>query len=98
MKADAEIWGEEQLEVDYQSMEIIQPTRGKHRFAYCQVLYEEVHAFLKKRKWAPAQIDTEVAGIAWIEPLPLHDVTGNRSEEGQHQTNPAATRRAEKRR
>ena len=46
VKTEAEIRDEEQLEVDYQSIEIIQPTRGKHRFAHCQVLYEEVHAFL----------------------------------------------------
>ena len=62
------------------------------------MLYEEVHAFLMKRKWAAAQIDTDVAGITWIELFTLYDVTGNRSEEGQHQQNPAATRRAEKRR
>ena len=57
-----------------------------------------MHDFIKKRKWAPAQTDTEVAGITWIELFALFDLTGNRREEGQHQHNPAATRRAEKRR
>ena len=52
VKTDVEIRGEEQMKVEYQSIQIIQPTKGKHRFAHCQVLYEEVHAFLMKRKWA----------------------------------------------
>ena len=46
----------------------------------------------------PAQIDIEVAGTTWVELFALFDITGSRSEEGQHQKNPAATRRAEKRR
>ena len=66
-KANAEIRDEEYLEVEYQSLKTIQPTKGKHRFAQCQMLYEDVHSFLKERKWAPAQPDTEVGGITWIE-------------------------------
>ena len=98
VKTDAEIRGEEQMKVEHQSIQIIQPTKGKHRFAHCQVLYEEVHAFLMKRKWAPAQVDTEVAGVTWMEMFALYDTTGNRSEQGQHQKNPEATNRAEQRR
>ena len=61
------------------------------------MLYEDVHSFLKQRKWAPAQMDTEAGGITWIELFILFDITGSRSQEGQHQKSPAATRRAEKR-
>ena len=89
---------EGKLEVDYHKLETIAPSRGTRRFADCQVLYEEVHAFLRKRKWASVQIDTEVAGITWVELFALFDVTGNRSEEGQRQTNQATARRAENRR
>ena len=60
------------------------------------MLYEDVHGFLKERVWAPAQIDTEVACITWVEMFTLFDVTGRRSEEGQHVKTPAATRRADK--
>ena len=52
--------------------------------------------FIKKRKWVPAQVDSEVAGITWIELFVLFDSTGSRSEGGQHQKSPAATKRAEK--
>ena len=48
VKTDVEIRGDEQLEVDCQRLEIIQPIRGTHIFAHCQVLYEEVHAFFKQ--------------------------------------------------
>ena len=75
-----------------------------YRFAHCQIHYEEVHAFLKKkkkkkkkRKWAPDKADIEVAGITWIEFFAFYDLTGNRSVNGQHQTNLGATKRAEKR-
>ena len=85
------------LEVDYQEVQLIAPTKGNHRFAQCQMLYEDVHSFLKERKWALAQTDTEVGGITWIELFILFDITGGRSQEGQHQKKPAATRRAEKR-
>ncbi len=44
VKANAEIRDEEKMEVEYQSLKTIQPTRGEHRFAHCKVLYEEVHA------------------------------------------------------
>ena len=76
IKADAEVRDEGHLEFDYQELETIAPSRGLHRFAHCQVLYEEVHDFIKKRKWVPAQIDTEVAGITWIEMFALLDLPG----------------------
>ena len=96
MKAEAKIRGEEHHELDYHELKTIPPTEGKHRFAHCQILYEEVHAFLKKRKRAPVRVDLEVAGIIWIELFALNDITGNRSANGQHQPNPGATKRAEK--
>lgn len=47
---------------------------------------------------APVRVDIEVAGITWIELFALFDLTGNRSVNGQHQTNPEATTRAGQRR
>ena len=98
VKANAEIRDEEHLEVEYQSLKTIQPTKGKHRFAHCQILYEEVHAFLKQRRWVPVKVDMEVAGITWMELFTLYDLTGSRSEKGQHQKNREATRGAGKKR
>ena len=97
ISTEARIRGEEHHEIDYHSLTLISPTEGKHKFARCQVLYEEVHAFLKTRKWAPVKVDIEVAGITWIELFALFDLTSNRSVNGQRQTNPGASKRAEKR-
>ena len=90
-KAKATIRDEEHLKLEYQSIETISPTKGKHRFSHCQTLYEEVHAFLKKRNWAPVSEDSEVSGITWMELFALYDTTGNRTEKGQHQKDPEAT-------
>ena len=51
----------------------------------------------RKEYGRPAQIDTEVAGITWMEMFTMHDVIGDRSEEGQPLKNLAATKRAENR-
>ena len=96
VSTEARIRDEEHYDIDYVDLKIISPTKGKHKFTHCQVLYEEVHAFLKKRKWATIRTDIEVAGIIWTELLALCDLTGNRSINGQHQKNPGAMKRAEK--
>ena len=90
VSAEAKIRGEEHHELEYHDLATIQPTKGKHKFAHCQVLYEEVHPSLKKRKWAPIKTDIEVAGITWIELFALYDLTGNRSVNDQHQKDPGA--------
>jgi len=97
VKADAEIRAEELEEEDYQCISLVPPTKGKHRFAHCQVLYEEVHDFLAGRKWAPAQVDSECGGITWVELFALFDMSGMRSEAGQHIKNPEVTQRAKER-
>jgi len=84
LKIDAEIRVEELEEEEYQSLSLIPPTKGKHRFAHCQVLYEEVHVFLTERRWAPAQVDSEFGGVTWVELFALFDLGGTRSEAGQH--------------
>ena len=64
---------------------------------HCQTMYEQIHKFLKNRKWAQVCNDNEVSGITWIELFALFDIAGERTEKGQFQKNPEATRRAEKR-
>ena len=86
MKADATVRGESHLDVTYREVKVIAPTKGNHRFAQCQMLYEDVHSFLKQRKCAPAQMDTEVGGITWIELFILFEITGSIRQVGQHQT------------
>ena len=55
VKAKATIRDEEQLKPEYKSIDIIQPTKGKHKFTHCQGLYEQVHAFLGKKEMGPSQ-------------------------------------------
>ena len=97
LKTDAETRAEELEDSEYQSLNLTLPTKGKHRFAHCQILYEEVHAFLNGRRWAPAQVDSDVGGVTWVELFALFDTGGNRSEAGQHSKNPEATKRAKER-
>jgi len=94
VKADAEIRAEDLEDEDYQCISLVPPTKGKHRFAHCQVLYEEVHAFLAGRRWAPAQVDSDCGGITWVELFALFDMSGMRSEEGQHIKSPEMMQRA----
>ena len=75
-KAKAAISDEEQLKLEYQSIDTILPTKGKHRFAQYQTLYEEAHAFLKHRKWAPVNGDMEVSGITWLELFVSYEAHG----------------------
>ena len=75
MKADANVRDESQLEVEYREVKSITPTKGNHKFIHRQKLYEEVHNFLSKRKWAPVQVDTDAGGITWIELFVLFDTT-----------------------
>ena len=95
-KAKTTIRHEEHLKLDYQNVDFISPTKGKHRFSHCQMLYEEVHEFLSNRKWALVKEDSEVPGITWIDLFALFDITGSRTERGQHQKDPEATKRAGK--
>ena len=97
LKANATIRSEDKPLPEYQNIEIVQPTKGKHRFMHCQVMYEQVHAFLGHRKWAPVSSDDEASGITWIELFALFDLTGERTEKGQHQKDPETIKRAEKR-
>ena len=52
---EAKIRDEEHYEIDYVDLKLISPTKGNHKFAYCQDLYEEVHAFLEKKKMGTNQ-------------------------------------------
>ena len=97
IEADATIRSEEKLITDYQHIELVQPTKGKHRFMHCQDMYEQVHAFLEHRKWLPVSSDDDVSGITWIELFALFDLFGGRTEKGQHQKDAETTKRVEKR-
>ena len=53
--------------------------------------------FPPEKKLAPVSNDGEVSGITWIELFVLFDIAGERTEQGQYQKNPAAIKRAGKR-
>ena len=57
-------------------------TKGKHKFAYCQTLYQESHEFIQQREWAPIQLDNETGCTTWVELFTLFNAIGAISETG----------------
>ena len=60
-------------------------------------MFEEVHAFLRAREWAPVNPEDEVAGFTWIELFVLFDISGMRSKKGDHVLDHEVKQRAAKR-
>ena len=98
VKTRPRIRDESNLDPDYNHIELVPHTTGKHRFAHCQTRYEQIHNFLGNRKWAQVSEDSHVSGITWIELFVLFDIAGGRTDEGQYHKNLHATMRAKKRR
>ena len=97
VKSDAEIKNEDQSSLSFEKIEFPAPTRSKHRFHFCQRLYEEVHRFLNDRSWAHAHPESTAGGVAWAELFVLFDTAGHRTTAGQHDQYEDALRRAEAR-
>ena len=51
----------------YQALDLPPPIRGKHKYSFCQKQYLEVHAFMKRRRWAQVNKEEDGAGITWAE-------------------------------
>ena len=98
VKTKPRIRDESSHETDYNHIELVPHTIGKHRFAHCQTRYEQIHRFLGNRSWAQVPEDSQASGITWIELFVLYDIAGGRTEKGQYHKNLNATKRAEKRR
>ena len=97
IKSNGKIRKETQETITFQKLNMPPPTKGRHKFAHCQRLYEEVRNFLEERRWAPARQDCEAGGITWIELFILFDTAGKRSEQGRHVKSEAAQKRAKAR-
>ena len=95
VKSDAEIKNEDQSRHTFEKIELPTPTNGKHRFHFCQSLYEEVHNFLNDRSWAHAHPESTAGGVAWAELFVLFDTAGHRTIAGQHDQDDDALKRAE---
>ena len=59
MKGDANVRDESQLDIEYREVKLFTPIKGNHQFTHRQKLYEEVHNFIGKRKWAPVKAGTD---------------------------------------
>ena len=59
--------------------------------------YEDVHRFLRERKWAPAPSERGIGGVTWTELFVLFDVSGTRSHDGEHMKDIKAYNRAQAR-
>ena len=99
---DPEKWVETDLRLDrslqdrraFSPLDLQPPVVGVHRFDFCQHMFEEVHAFLRAREWAPINPEDGVAGTTWIELFALFDKSGMRSKRGEHVLNPEVKQRA----
>jgi len=79
------------------SLDLPPPIQGKHKHSSCQQMYLDVHAFLRKRKWAPTEAEEDGAGVTWAELFIMFDISGERSHLGEHVVDPKAKERAEAR-
>ena len=82
----------------YEKLELPTVVKGKHKYAYCQNLYEDVHMFLQQRRWSHTRPETACSGITWTELFVLFDTAGYRSPEAVHVKDKEAVSRAAKRR
>ena len=98
MKTNVQLRDDDQAHQTFQAFALPPLIKGKHKFAYCQHIYKEIHAFLQEREWAPIQAETETGGTTWLELFILFDTAGYRTDDGQHVKDPEAQARAEKRR
>ena len=98
LRSDVQIRDGEQEGQEYESIRLPPVLKGKHKFSQCQVLYQEIHAFIQQREWAPFQNDNDTGGTTWVELFLLFDLAGTRTEAGQHVgKNTEAKKRAEER-
>ena len=79
------------------AFELPPPIMGKHRHAFCQQLYLDVHDFLSCRKWAPTNLEEDVGGVTWAELFVMFDTCGRRSPKGEHVADPQMQKCAEAR-
>ena len=98
LKTKAKIRNEGDKEATYEKHNMPRPVLGLHKFKFCNGLYTDVHRFLQERTWAHIETEGMTSGTTWLEIFILFDVTGARSEKGQHIKNEAAAERATARR
>ena len=98
LKTNAQLRDDEQNQQAFNKLDMPAAIIGKHKYSRCQQLYEDIHAVLSEREWAPVQQDNSTSGTTWTELFILYDTAGGRTEEGEHVKDPAANVRADKRR
>ena len=86
IKSSGAIRKEDPSMVQYVSLQLPPPVKGKRKFKHCQTMYEQIHAFLGHRRWAHAHPQSEAGGSTWAEIFILFDIKGGRTIAGQHET------------
>ena len=97
LKTQVMIRDERKYDIEYKRVDLPAVVTGRHKFAYCQQLYTDVHKLMADRQWAPAQQSQGISGVAWLELFILFDTTGARTEQGTHIRDKKAKERAEAR-
>ena len=89
------------MQLPYRNITVSPPNVGKHKFAYCQLLYRDIHNFIASRQWTPIDTDDQdhwVYGTTWLEMFILFDTCGYRRHASNHVKNIEVAQRAETRR
>ena len=98
IKTKAHIKYEDLVDDAYEKLKLPPVVKGKHKYAYCQDLYEDIHIFLQQRMWSHTRPETACSGITWTELFVLFDTAGYRSQDAVHVKDKEAVNRAAKRR
>ena len=62
-----------------------------------QHMYKDIHRFIGETEWAPIEHEKPIGGVTCIELFILFDISGARSDKGDHIKDPQATKRANER-
>ena len=94
VKTKVQIKYEDLAEDAYEKLKLPPVVKGKHKYAYCQNLYEDVHTFLQHRTWSHTRPETACSGITWTELFVVFDTAGYRPRDAVHVKDKEAVNRA----
>ena len=95
--SNGRIRDESKEDVEYKRTRMSPAKKGHHKMKTFQHMYKDIHRFIGEREWAPIEHGKPIGGVTWIELFILFDISGARSDKGDHIKDPQATKRANER-
>ena len=97
IRADGRIRPPLQFETVAKSIVVSNPATGNHKLSKVQAAYEDVNAFIAKRKWQTPSHDTQASGTTWLELFTLFDMSGIRRKRARCRKNEVVAGRVDAR-